>query len=620
MIEDLLIPEELLQLDKLLSATELIENSSFLAIFGSDSSELSINLDKYLNQNINSLKTINLKTNNPLQEIIELNLTNEFIFLNLYENTTTETIKNLLFFRDFISDYKLKIILIIDKINYQNILKDAIDFYNISTFSFLFSTYKIEEIKELDKKDLFDLQKEYKEKIKTLNKKQKASFLVEIGLKYQEYGEIKEALSSINEAKKIVEKDIFSENIIKIEFILSGLYRYIDNFIICEKYLKECESYYKKNKNTFAYKEVIESFSILYQNWNKLDKTLEYCDKLYSLAKETNDKEYELISYQQYIFIYSKLNDSHKKEEYLDKAFSLARETNNRFVLANLYQSEAVNFINNNEDIKALDNLNKALELFKTEKNIFMINSMYYKIGYVYYKLFDYKKSLIYLNWSYRFFNKNSMKLELITNLRTLSFNYTSLYEFDKALKNIFIALDIAKSMKSQKEIVYILLQINQIYTTKEDFESALKYLNEAYKVSLKIKDFDFFDINVRYSDIYKSMNDLEKAYEYYQKALDAKELLDDAQKAYLYELYGEILYKDNKEDEALDFFQDSLKIAKKMNDSYRMLSAEENLAYTYKKLENSAMANRFFMEVINKLKVINKNNPKIKKLENEFL
>ena len=29
MIEDILIPEELLQLDKLLSATELIEDSSF---------------------------------------------------------------------------------------------------------------------------------------------------------------------------------------------------------------------------------------------------------------------------------------------------------------------------------------------------------------------------------------------------------------------------------------------------------------------------------------------------------------------------------------------------------------------------------------------------------------
>lgn len=300
MIEDILIPEELLQLDKLLSATELIEDSSFLAILGSDSSDLSISLDSYLNQNINPLKKLDLKTNNPLQEIIGLNLTNDFLLLNLFHLTTNETIKNLLFFRDFISDYKLKIIFIIDKTNYLNILKNAIDFYNISTFSFLFSTYKIEEIKELDKKDLYDLQTEYKEKIKTLNKKQRANFLFEIGLKYQKYGEIKEALSYINESKKIVEKNSSNENIIKIEFILSRLYRDIGNFKICEKYLKECEKYYKKNRNSSIYKEIIEDFCVLYQHLSNFDKALEYCDKLYTLAKETNDKEYELVSYQQY--------------------------------------------------------------------------------------------------------------------------------------------------------------------------------------------------------------------------------------------------------------------------------------------------------------------------------
>jgi tetratricopeptide (TPR) repeat protein len=618
MIEDILIPEELLQLDKLLSATELIEDSSFLAILGSDSSDLSISLDNYLTQNINSLKKLDLKTNNPLQEIIEFNLTNDFLLLNLFDYVTNDSIKNLLFFRDFISDYKLKIIFIIDKTNYQNILKDAIDFYNISTFSFLFSTYKIEEIKELDKKDLSDLQKEYKEKIKTLNKKQKANFLFEIGLKFQKYGEIKEALYYINEAKKIIEKNASLEDIIKIKSILSSLYRDIGNFIICEKYLYECESYYKKNKNNSIYKEIIENFCVLYQHSSNFDKALEYCDKLYTLAKETNDKEYELVSYQQYTFIYSKLNDSNKKEEYLEKAFSLAKETNNSFILAHLYQSKAVNYMNINKYIKALDNLNKALELYKTQENIFMINHMYYKIGYIYYQLLDYKKSLVYLNWSYKFFDKNGMKSESITNLRSISFNYTYLYEFDKALNHIFKSLDIAKSLKKQNEIIDILLQINQIYTIKEDFENALKYLDEAYKVTLKIKDFNLFDINLRYSNTYKDIDNLTKAYEYYQKAVDSKELTEN-QKAYLYELYGEILNKDNKYQEALTFFQDSLKNAKKMNDLHRILSVEENLAYTYKKLENSAMANRFFMEVINKLKIINKNNPKIKKLEKEL-
>ena len=65
---------------------------------GSDSSDLSISLDSYLNQNINPLKKLDLKTNNPLQEIIGLNLTNDFLLLNLFHLTTNETIKKKTFF------------------------------------------------------------------------------------------------------------------------------------------------------------------------------------------------------------------------------------------------------------------------------------------------------------------------------------------------------------------------------------------------------------------------------------------------------------------------------------------------------------------------------------------
>ena len=88
MIEDILIPEELLQLDKLLSATELIEDSSFLAILGSDSSTLSISLVSYLTQNINSLKTINLKTTESTQPIAnpyKYYITFNLVFLSQFD-------------------------------------------------------------------------------------------------------------------------------------------------------------------------------------------------------------------------------------------------------------------------------------------------------------------------------------------------------------------------------------------------------------------------------------------------------------------------------------------------------------------------------------------------------
>jgi hypothetical protein len=79
------------------------------------------------------------------------------------------------------------------------------------------------------------------------------------------------------------------------------------------------QNLYKKNKNSSTHKNVIENFCILYQKQNKFDKALKYCDRLYLLAKETNDKEYELVSYRNFISIYNKIPI--KKKEYWDRAF-----------------------------------------------------------------------------------------------------------------------------------------------------------------------------------------------------------------------------------------------------------------------------------------------------------
>jgi len=48
MLQDLVIPEEFLQLDKLKSAIEITSESSFFAILGVDTKELSKEIQSYL--------------------------------------------------------------------------------------------------------------------------------------------------------------------------------------------------------------------------------------------------------------------------------------------------------------------------------------------------------------------------------------------------------------------------------------------------------------------------------------------------------------------------------------------------------------------------------------------
>ncbi|MFA9372797.1 MAG: tetratricopeptide repeat protein [Poseidonibacter sp.] len=618
MIEDLLVPEELLQLDKLLSATELLEDTSFLSIIGSDTLELSEKLFLYLKNEIIELKTFNPNSNNILQEIVELNLQNDFLIINLFEKNDTEIFKNLLFFRDFISDYKMKVIFIINKSEYKSILKTSIDFYNIATFSYLFTTYSIHEIKKPNREDLIKLKEEYKSKIKTLNKKQKVSFLIQIGLKYQEYGEIVSALKYINDAFNIAKKIASEEDIIQVKFILAGLYQQINKLPTSERYLIECKKFYIHKKNIMRYKQVLENLCILYVEWKDTNNALKHCNILYKLAIETNDKNSELISLQNYTYIYTTLENKSKIDEYAKKSFSLAEKQGNFRILANLYQFNANRQMKEQSYDKALDFFNKAVIHYKKSNDIYMINCIYNKIGYVYYRLFDYKKSLRYCKWCYSYYIKNNIQIELLNNLKYLSYNYHALNDFNNAFKIIFQALKLSKSLNSKTETINILIYINQIYTSKKEFTEALKYLDEAFILSKKVSNFSNFDLYTRYSDTYKNMNDITNAKKYYKKAYDSKEL-NNSDKSDLFELYGEILFKEKNFEDAILFFKDSLKIAKETNDLHRILSVEENLAYTYKKLDNTAMARRFFIEVINKLKIINKDSIKIPKLEKEI-
>jgi hypothetical protein len=201
MLKQLLVPDELLQLNKLDSAKELCQDSSFLAIVGSDSLELANTLSKLFENTTNKFVP---KTNNILQEIIPIK--DDFVFINMYDVNNSEYIKNLLFYRDFIADNRLKIILLIDKKDYLDITKNAIDLYNITTFSYLFSTYKVDILRSFEMPEIDEVLAKYHSEKKSLYIEQKLSFLYEIGRKYDSYGDYKN--------KIIFHGDNFLKNIV----------------------------------------------------------------------------------------------------------------------------------------------------------------------------------------------------------------------------------------------------------------------------------------------------------------------------------------------------------------------------------------------------------------------
>lgn len=70
MLQDLVIPEEFLQLDKLKSAIEITSESSFFAILGVDTKELSKEIESYLLDQSSDIFKCIPKSEKILNEII----------------------------------------------------------------------------------------------------------------------------------------------------------------------------------------------------------------------------------------------------------------------------------------------------------------------------------------------------------------------------------------------------------------------------------------------------------------------------------------------------------------------------------------------------------------------
>ncbi len=612
MLQDLLLPEELLQIDKLKSAVDLCEGTSFLGLLGVDKKELASELKNHFKNEMSDLFEFISTTDKIFDEIIEQKDKKRFFYLDLFDKKDDEFIKNMLFYRDFLSDHSLKIIMIFNQKHYKTILTDAIDLYNIATFAYLFTSYKVDLVKDLNKTKLYDLLQEYKEKKKNLNAKQKISFLMQISTENLNSGKVILSLKYGNEALKIASKLKNRELKLKIKYHLANNYRLSQQYKIAEKYLLEAETFFKNKKQSNDYKIIVESLGLLYFDKNQLKKALLYADQLNELFLYVKDLELELASYMLYISIYEQEKNLLKLEEYLEKASELAKTLNSQNILANFKVIKARKYIVEYKYKSAIDSYNEAVKIYKKEENIFSLGDVYLRLASLYFDMLDYDKSLIYCEWCFNYFKENNQKDKLLDIIRLYSVNYKQKNDFKKAINKL------EEALKIDNKQVLTYMYLSDIYYTMKEYDDALYQLDIVHKIFQKSKIKKLLPLYSRYANIYKEINKIDKAYEFYEKAL---ELLDESEKykiCFLKELYGEILVKDDKFDEAVKVFQEAIKIAKNINDLSKIISIEENLAHLYKNMNKPQLAKRFFMEVIMKLEVINKKSKKIKSLKQE--
>lgn len=241
-MKSFLTSEEHLNFKRIEKILELRKESSALILLGSNTLELSKEIEKYFLEKENITKYIT-KSTNILYELTT-SKNSDFKIINLYENKDINSIiKNLQFYRDFIPEHNLKLIFIFDYEGLEKLKEEAFDFFSTNSFSYSFSDHSYKTY-IIDK----DIQKTLNEKINryniytTMNPKQepkvKINMMIDISeeaYKISYYKTTKEylekALEIANENNMLYEKALLNMNIGTCYEALGNLKKALDFYL-----------------------------------------------------------------------------------------------------------------------------------------------------------------------------------------------------------------------------------------------------------------------------------------------------------------------------------------------------------------------------------------------------
>jgi tetratricopeptide (TPR) repeat protein len=272
----------------------LRKNGAALFLMSVDTLKLSNAFSKYFLA-LENVINFTPSSSNVLHELSTFS-NDTFYYINLYEHENIEKlIKALQFGRDFISQYKLKVILLFDKKHYEKLQEEAYDFFSVNSYSYSFvdhsydfSSADIKKSEELtshiEKYELYVKEKNNLPKIEIellFNIAKEAYAFSQIDLALEYYS--KALLISQNESL-LFEKSVLLGNI--------GLI-YSDNGDLEEalKYHKEALEIDREIGYTQGVANQLGNIGLIYSDKGDLEEALKYLKEALEIFKEIGYKQ-----------------------------------------------------------------------------------------------------------------------------------------------------------------------------------------------------------------------------------------------------------------------------------------------------------------------------------------
>jgi len=328
------------------------------------------------------------------------------------------------------------------------------------------------------------------------------------------------------------------------------------------------------------------------------DKTREYAEEAFQLAKETNNKTAEanvsIVLSSFYIF-----SSIEKAEEYAKNALALGKELELSNVEIGALVNIGVIHYNQGKKEKAIDYYQKALDISIAAENHKKSALIYSNIGTAYKDLAEYEKAIDLLQNSIDIREKIEDKTGLAFSLHMIGIIYKEWGNNEEALKYYKESLLIKEEIGDKYGTIFSMNALGQIYNENQEYHKALESFQKALQLSeaMNNKRIIAGALN-NIGAAYNSLGEYSKALVYYEKSIKIKEQLNDNEgKISSLENIGQVYLAQKKYTKALQFFNKSLDISENNNIGISEMNAYKHLSKVYSQMGNKSKAFKYFKQ-----------------------
>lgn len=326
------------------------------------------------------------------------------------------------------------------------------------------------------------------------------------------------------------------------------------------------------------------------------DKTREYGEEAFSLAKEINNKNAQanasvvLSSF----YIFSSID---KAKEYAETALKLARENNLSDVEIGALSNLGVLYFNQGDKNQAINYYQEALDKAVETNNSKKIALLSTNLGIAYKDLADYTKAIEFFQKSIDIREKTGDKSGIAFSLHMIGIVYNEWGDAEQALEYYNKSLKIKEELGDNFGIIFSMNALGQIYDQNKEYENALECFNKALGLSEKLGNDRLISGALNnVGAMYMNLNRHSEAIDSYKKSIEIKRRLNDNEGIVsTLENIGQLYLDQKKYTEAIKYFRESISMTETYNLTTHGLKGYKLISGAYAGLGNNAKALEYF-------------------------